>query len=199
MLYNEWSGPLSGYGFECHGCDVTFESQHVSVVHKEGCPIKCVREVCGWHMKGTRDGNMEIPSEWFGRVFGNRGMLLEPEVVRVPADAIDKIRVVNLPLPGDDAPPHLREWLDALVDEAKAVMRERGKKYGPGNIAEWGELGVLVRLSDKMARLREMQQNGSSASDFADESVEDTYIDIINYGIIALAWRRGLWPGSEKK
>lgn len=97
----------------------------------------------------------------------------------------------------DDTPAHLQDWLDELVSECVAVMRERGRKYGPGNIAEWGELGVLVRLSDKMARLREMQKH--VASDFLDESVEDTYIDIINYGIIALAWRRGLWPGSEKK
>lgn len=119
-----------------------------------------------------------------------------PEESGVPMSWDELLKEAQAAFGPAPAPAHLADWLDELVAECVAVMRERGRKYGPGNIAEWGELGVLVRLSDKMARLREMQKN--VASDFLDESVEDTYIDIINYGLIALAWRRGLWPGSEK-
>jgi hypothetical protein len=84
------------------------------------------------------------------------------------------------------------QWMDELLAEVKAVMLERGAKYGPGNIAEFGELGVLVRLSDKLHRLRH-----SRDKDFADEASRDAWLDIIGYGLIGLAWADKKWPGSE--
>ena len=89
-------------------------------------------------------------------------------------------------------PEHL-EGLGAVLEEVAEVMYERGSKYGPGNIAQFGELGVLVRLSDKLARLQH-----SAGRDFADESHADAWIDVIGYGLIGLLWSRGQWPGSEK-
>lgn len=88
---------------------------------------------------------------------------------------------------------HLEPWLAEALEEVSAIMHERGSKYGPGNIAEFGELGVLVRLSDKLARLRY-----ASGKDFADEAARDAWMDIIGYGLIGLAWADGNWPGSEK-
>lgn len=85
------------------------------------------------------------------------------------------------------------DWLEDLVAEVLELMKERGAKYGPGNIAQFGDYGVMVRLSDKLSRLQT-----SLTHEFSDESVEDTWKDIINYGLIGLAWRRGLWPGSFK-
>lgn len=73
------------------------------------------------------------------------------------------------------------------------MMMERGSKYGPGNIAQFGDFGVLVRLSDKLSRIQ-----GARDKDFADEAVRDTWMDVIGYGIIGLAWVDGNWPGSEK-
>ena len=81
---------------------------------------------------------------------------------------------------------HLDPWLEGIMEELELLMHERGGKYGPGNIAEWGDLGVAVRLSDKMARLKNMYGSGRGA-DAKDESVEDTLMDIANYAIIALA------------
>ena len=88
---------------------------------------------------------------------------------------------------------HLDPWLAAALEEVEALMRERGSKYGPGNIAEWGDLGVLVRLSDKLARLRHSRER-----DFADETARDAWLDVIGYGLIGLAWADGNWPGSER-
>lgn len=84
-------------------------------------------------------------------------------------------------------PAHMRE-LQPILEEVRAVMYERGRKYGPGNIAEFGELGVLVRLSDKLARLK------NSKDDFSDESVADTWLDVVGYGLIGLMIQKGLWP-----
>jgi len=90
----------------------------------------------------------------------------------------------------NELPEHLA-WLNGYLDEVRDVMVERGKKYGPGNIQEFGELGVLVRLSDKLARLRHTTQN------FGDETTTDSWVDVIGYGLIGLAWSRGDWPGSK--
>ena len=90
----------------------------------------------------------------------------------------------------NELPEHLA-WLNDYLDEVREVMVERGKKYGPGNIQEFGELGVLVRLSDKFARLRHTTQN------FGDETTTDSWLDVIGYGLIGLAWSRGDWPGSQ--
>lgn len=98
--------------------------------------------------------------------------------------------------PGAEAGPaadHL-DWLEGMLDEILELMQGRGAKYGPGNIAQFGDYGVLVRLSDKLARLQHSLELNHS-----DESVEDTWLDIAGYALIGLAWSRGLWPGSEKE
>ena len=85
---------------------------------------------------------------------------------------------------------HFRE----LHDELLRVMVDRQRKYGPGNIPKFGMFGVLVRLNDKIERLNNMATSGGLAlTDFGDESVEDTLIDIANYANIMRAQMRGWW------
>lgn len=79
--------------------------------------------------------------------------------------------------------------LDDALAELRELMISRHKKYGPGNIAKHGEVGIKVRLDDKFARL----DNGFE-NDFADESVGDTIDDVIGYGLIWKLWRAGKWP-----
>lgn len=105
-------------------------------------------------------------------------------------------QVITLAEPKPARAEHLTPWLGGVLEELEDLMHERGQKYGPGNIAEFGDFGVLVRMSDKLARLRNLYTTGNGA-DVRDESVEDTLMDIANYAVIMLAWRRGLWPGSE--
>lgn len=88
---------------------------------------------------------------------------------------------------------HLEKWLDSSLAEVAEIMRERSAKYGPGNIAQFGDFGVIVRLADKLSRLQHAR-----GVDFADEQARDAWLDIIGYGLIGLAWVDGNWPGSEK-
>lgn len=77
--------------------------------------------------------------------------------------------------------------------ECFALWKERHRKYGRGNIAEFGAVGCLIRSSDKKARLREHYLgNGSPAPD---ETVEDSWKDGVNYSAMGLLCERGLWPG----
>lgn len=56
------------------------------------------------------------------------------------------------------------------------------------NFRRYGTFGVLVRLSDKLARLDSFEENKEFA--VADEKLEDTIIDIINYATIYLAMKQ---------
>ena len=66
--------------------------------------------------------------------------------------------------------------------------------YGSSNIAACGEMGIAVRLQDKVSRMRnlllkELKNEGNPNH----ESLEDTYKDPANYAMIGLLLKRGLW------
>lgn len=100
-----------------------------------------------------------------------------------------------------------QEWIDTLADiigietdlgrksfhalcEAAILLDSKNRDYGPGNISAFGERGVVVRLNDKVERLKTLVWNGKSPEH---EKVADTWIDITNYGIIGLLCHKGVW------
>ena len=83
------------------------------------------------------------------------------------------------------------DHLENVLVEINDMMVGRHEKYGPGNIAEFGPLGILVRMSDKFSRLKNGQENHD------DETVENTLDDVIGYALIWKLWLRKEWPGSE--
>lgn len=66
------------------------------------------------------------------------------------------------------------------------------KSYGRGNIARFGERGVLVRVSDKLERLVRMVWKDIE-NPLKDESILDTWQDLAVYGVIAKPCRKGKW------
>ena len=62
--------------------------------------------------------------------------------------------------------------------------------YGPGNIAKFGEYGVLVRTNDKLERLINLSKRDEEP---IKESVIDTWQDLSIYGAIARAVRNKEW------
>lgn len=75
----------------------------------------------------------------------------------------------------------------AIANIATLDMKQRD--YGSGNISSFGEFGVLVRMNDKMERLKNLLKMELPKN----ESVEDSYLDLANYAIIAVLVRRGIW------
>ena len=94
-----------------------------------------------------------------------------------------------------------REWL-RIAQEIFSIFCKKQHDYGPSNIAMGGVRGVILRTSDKIARLWELTglkdlvsgRNFSVKSPDVDESLEDTLIDAADYPIIALMVLRGKWP-----
>lgn len=79
--------------------------------------------------------------------------------------------------------------IECLVEYAE-LFAAKQESYGRGNIDGFGELGVLVRLNDKVERLKNLIYRGKS-NDL--EAVEDTWLDVIGYGLIGLMIHRGRW------
>ena len=66
--------------------------------------------------------------------------------------------------------------------------------YGSTNIAACGEMGIAVRLQDKVSRMRNLLlKELKGESDIYHESLEDTFKDAANYAMIGLLLKRGLW------
>lgn len=79
----------------------------------------------------------------------------------------------------------------ALTFENIQLLDKKQQDYGPGNISAFGEHGVLVRLSDKFERLKNLLTNRRRKP--RNEPIIDSWRDISNYGVIAILVRKGLW------
>lgn len=80
-----------------------------------------------------------------------------------------------------------------ILDEMRALHIKKAADYGAGSdvlancraSAEFGIpawLGVAIRMNDKMTRIKSLACNGS----LQNESVEDSFLDVACYAIIAL-------------
>jgi len=81
----------------------------------------------------------------------------------------------------------LESDIEAKISELSAMRRAKGHDYSGHstdtlfNLREFGWEGVLVRLNDKINRLKSFYKQGTLK--VADERVIDTMNDTINYAI----------------
>jgi hypothetical protein len=77
-------------------------------------------------------------------------------------------------------------WM--LREDITSTIIRKQTDYGHHNIARFGRHGILVRCHDKIARLKNLHlaRNGKAAN----ESLSDTYVDIIGYSAIGMMWER---------
>ena len=93
----------------------------------------------------------------------------------------------------------LDKEVQKITDELSKLLIKKHKDYGPLNIAlsPGGPLnGIRVRMYDKLARINHLIENNSNPNY---ESLEDSFIDLANYAIIALLVQRGKWEGVPEK
>lgn len=86
--------------------------------------------------------------------------------------------------------------VQATYDEAKALLLRKHADYGPDNIGRspGGPLnGLRVRMWDKQARINNLIDSGATPEN---ESLRDSFLDLANYGIIALLVLDGHWPSA---
>ncbi len=102
-----------------------------------------------------------------------------------------------------------REWPE-MTKEFRKIQREQYElflhkqhDYGPGNISVGTQLqtpeevklsltGLWFRMNDKLQRVKTLLM-GDKESVVKDEPLEDAYLDVSNYGIMATIVGRGKW------
>jgi hypothetical protein len=98
--------------------------------------------------------------------------------------------------------PELSEEFKNIGREMYEMFARKHMDYGLNNIALGGDLtqteykkfsltGLCIRLTDKISRLKNLLINGRSF--VQGEGMEDTFLDIANYGIIGLLVGRDKW------
>ncbi len=81
-----------------------------------------------------------------------------------------------------------------VLDGAGNLLIKKHKDYGPTNISlsPGGPLnGLRVRMHDKTARINHLIDTGATPEN---ESLRDSFIDLLNYSAIALMVLDGTWP-----
>ena len=73
--------------------------------------------------------------------------------------------------------------MQAVQTEALSLYAKKNQDYGDA-FANFGTIGVLVRLSDKISRAVSISK--SSVTLVNDESLRDTLIDLHNYAAMAI-------------
>lgn len=81
-----------------------------------------------------------------------------------------------------------------ILDAAGNLLIKKHHDYGPKNISQspGGPLnGLRVRMWDKIARINNLLDSGVNPSN---ESLRDSFIDLLNYSAIAMMVLDGTWP-----
>jgi len=73
--------------------------------------------------------------------------------------------------------------MQKVQDEGLELFKKKNTDYGD-SFANYGPVGVIVRLGDKINRLSSVTQKGVNLVDT--ESVRDTLIDLHNYAAMAI-------------
>ena len=102
-----------------------------------------------------------------------------------------------------------KEWPE-MTSEFKKLQKEQYElfchkqhDYGPGNISVGTPLktpeevklsltGLWFRMNDKLQRVKTLLMNERESA-VKDEPLEDAYLDVSNYGIMATIVGRGKW------
>tara|TARA_S200000501_G_C20233326_1_gene486730 strand:+ start:29 stop:406 length:378 start_codon:yes stop_codon:yes gene_type:complete len=99
--------------------------------------------------------------------------------------------------------PHMTEEFKRLQRIQYETFCRKQLDYGPGNISVGTQLktedeiklsltGLWFRMNDKIQRLKTLLMGDRDAF-VKDEPIEDAYMDVSNYGIMATIVKHGKW------
>ncbi len=88
----------------------------------------------------------------------------------------------------EEKPDSFEEAVWEVCKEIGRLIIRKQKDYGHRNILDFGELGILVRENDKVARLKNLILGNKPAQN---ESKTESWEDIAGYAVIALMLERG--------
>ncbi len=93
-------------------------------------------------------------------------------------------------------PKTLDQAFETVNEELLQMFLKKHRDYGKGNILANGELGISMRVSEKIERLKHLLMTQQKPSN---ETIEETWIDIAVYGVLAVLLRRGQFQKLDVK
>ena len=78
---------------------------------------------------------------------------------------------------------HRVKQMETVQKEGLELFKKKNTDYGDA-FANYGPVGVIVRMGDKIQRLTSVSKNGVSLVN--NESLRDTLIDLHNYAAMAI-------------
>jgi len=99
--------------------------------------------------------------------------------------------------------PEMTKEFKKIQKEQYVLFLHKQHDYGPGNISVGTQLqtedevhlsltGLWFRMNDKIQRLKNLLMNNRESA-VEGEPMEDAYLDVSNYGIMATIVSRGKW------
>jgi len=103
----------------------------------------------------------------------------------------------------EHAYPEMTSEFKRLQNQQYELFCKKQHDYGPGNISVGTQLqteeevklsltGLWFRMNDKIQRLKTLLIGNRDAA-VTDETIEDAYLDVSNYGIMATIVKNGKW------
>ena len=97
--------------------------------------------------------------------------------------------------------PNQAKTFAEILGQMYRTHLQKNADYSPANILATGEVGLVTRLWDKIARLLNLtglhfkieSQSFDVPRSPKNESIDDTYMDAAVYSIIGLLLRKGVW------
>lgn len=94
-------------------------------------------------------------------------------------------------------PKYLDQAFMAICEEMLTTFIQKHKDYGKGNILSIKELGIAFRESEKIERLKNLLMDTSKTP--VNESIDDSWLDVAVYAVIAQMYRKGWFQNLELK
>lgn len=107
-----------------------------------------------------------------------------------------------------NTPKDFEQYFQGLYDEARDILVQRQRQYGPANIESLGIPGVFSRMSDdKMSRVKKALSgefikgrvvlSQASLKELQHPSVRDALMDAANYCLILVSLIENEWSNLE--
>ena len=72
---------------------------------------------------------------------------------------------------------------ESTLFKVKQILLNKNNDYGNNNLEYFGIIGIVIRLCDKLNRLRNLENKSSNV---LNETIEDTVLDAIGYCILGI-------------
>ena len=97
--------------------------------------------------------------------------------------AADRFKPIEIPTSLD--------MFESILKKMLSTYKAKNKDYGNSfdkTLNEFGLLASVIRMSDKMERIKTLINTETAVKD---EKIEDTLLDLANYAVLSLTWMYG--------